>query len=343
MKQKIKRVIQNKKMLIGLAELAVVIGIIAIFCLLMIPKDRVPNRTHSYSRVEQEEYEIVDNYITRVLPLTEYETFIETATETLNNASEDANYVLKVYKDAEKTEEVTEGYIASGMFVEVVEERQTNVEEVNEGIENKAENITTNEISSEEIAQESKDLSYIVRVIGDMTGDADINVTELTKMIKGVVGLTGWDFTEEDKLSADISGDKEIDIVDIELCINYIVFGELDVEDNKPDEPDQPDNPDEPEEPTIKYTVTFKNEDGTVISTNIYEEGDTVQIPENPEKPGNETCIYKFIGWTPEVEEIVTKDAEYIAQYQEEYFIVRVEATDTLEGVSYFTLKKYRN
>ena len=155
MKQKIERVMKNKKMLIGLMELAVVIGIIAIFCLLMIPKDRVPNRTHSYSKMEVTEYEIVDNYITRVMPLTEYEAFIEIAKTTLNNASEDANYALKVYKDAEKTEEVTEGYISSGMFVEITTENEATEEDRTNEIENETTNEVTNE-RSEGVVEEKE-------------------------------------------------------------------------------------------------------------------------------------------------------------------------------------------
>ena len=88
MKQKIERVIRNKKLLIGLAELAVVVGIIAIFCLLMIPKDRVPNRTHSYSKEEVTEYEIVDKFI---------ECF-KIILEKINNEEKLVNEEIKVFE-----------------------------------------------------------------------------------------------------------------------------------------------------------------------------------------------------------------------------------------------------
>ena len=39
-------------------------------------------------------------------------------------------------------------------------------------------------------------------------------------------------------------------------------------------------------------------------------------VPENPTKPGDNTYTYEFKGWTPEVEETVTKDAEYTANYE---------------------------
>ena len=235
MKQKIENVIRNKKVAIALMECFVAIGCIIAICLLMTPKDKVLETTYSYSKVEEvTEYRVVDNYITRVMPHTTYETFKEIAENTLNKASEDVKYTVKVYLDAEKTEEVTEGYIASGMIVEAIEEsEEVEVEE--------------EQLSEEVSAEESKGIIYTVSVIGDMTKDGDINVTELTKLIKGVIGLSEYNFTEEEKLAADISGDGEINVVDIELCINYIVFGELELEE-------------------IEYTVIYEK----TANTNIY-------------------------------------------------------------------------
>ncbi|MGN1297247.1 MAG: leucine-rich repeat protein [Clostridia bacterium] len=501
MKQKIEKVIRNKKVTIALMECAVAIGCIVIFCLFMIPKDRIPDTTHSYSKVEEvTKYKMVDNYITRVMPLTDYETFKEIAENTLNNGAEGKNYTVKVYSDAEKTREVTSGYIASGMIVEgtaeterkvgesteVVGETEVEVtesvvgneeEKLENGLE-EVENDTIDEVDGKEKSEVEEDdkeiVSYRISVIGDMTKDGDINVTELTKITKCVIGLSNWSFTEEEKLAADLNGDGQIDITDIECCINYIVFGELEVvDDHEIAEPTieckgekeeasewynsevevniieneekesilktettietqlkgtgeikretttektfqleedgiyvissqtygKNGNKSEIVTKTIKidkeaYTIVFKDEDGTVISektdyhygdtviipvaptkledqtytyefagwkkegteetgvtevtgnaeyvatytstykeyiitfklengkadiTTTYHYGDTVTVPENPAKAEDETYIYDFTGWTPEVEETVTKNAEYTATYTSTY------------------------
>ena len=289
MKQKIEKVIRNKKVAIALMECAVAIGCIVIFCLFMIPKDRIPDTTHSYSKVEKvTKYKVVDNYITRVMPLTDYETFKQIAESTLNNGAEGKNYTVKVYFDAEKTKEVTSGYIASGMIAEA---------------ENKAVNPTevAGKTELEENEEENnKTVSYTISILGDMTKDGDINVTELTKITKCVIGLSNWSFTEEEKLASDLNGDGQIDIRDIESCINYIVFGELDIQEEK-------------------YTVTFKDYDGSIISTKTnYHYGDKIEIPENPTREPDETYNYEFAGWNPEITgtETVTGNAEYIATYR---------------------------
>ena len=296
MKQRLENVIKNKKVMITLMEILIAIGCIVIFYLLMSSNNRAKETTYSYSKVEEvTEYRVVDNYITRVEPLTSYETFKEIAENTLNNASEDVQYTVKVYSDAEKTEEVTSGYIGSGMIVEAIEKTEETATEEQTKIESEE---TIEEQPSEELPEESTGITYTVSVIGDMTGDGEINIIELTKLIKGVVGLTDWRFTEEEKLAADISGDIEINVVDIEFCIDYIVFGKLDFEE-------------------ATFTVTFKDYDGKVISTkDNYHYGDTIEIPEEPTREADEMYTYEFLGWEPVISEKVTKDEEYVATYK---------------------------
>ena len=205
MKQNKEKKIKNKKLSILLLQCAIAIGCIIIFYIVMTPKDRVKDTTYSYSKLEEvKEYEIEGNYITRVRPLTEYKVFKETAEYTLNNNQEGKKYKVKIYSDSNKAQEVTEGNIKSGMVLE--------------GIPNS------------ENAEKAQTVTYNIAVIGDFTKDGDINVTELTKIIKGVVGLNDWIFTAEEKLIADFNGDKEINVVDIEECINYIVYGKLTLE-----------------------------------------------------------------------------------------------------------------
>ena len=187
MKQKEEKKIKSRKLSILLLQCVIVIGCIVIFYILMTPKDRVKDTTYSYSKLEEvKEYEIEGDYITRVRPLTEYKTFKETAEYTLNNNQEGKKYTVKVYSDTNKTIEVTEGYIKSGMVLE--------------GIPN-----------IYNMANET--VTYTIGVIGDFTKDGDITIAELTKIIKGVVGLNDWRFTEEEKLIADFNGDKKINVV----------------------------------------------------------------------------------------------------------------------------------
>ncbi|MGN1126002.1 MAG: InlB B-repeat-containing protein, partial [Ruminococcus sp.] len=67
---------------------------------------------------------------------------------------------------------------------------------------------------------------------------------------------------------------------------------------------------------TDKYTVTFKNYDGTVISTQQYSAGETVVAPtETPVKPADEQYTYTFSGWDKDIVETVNADATYTAVF----------------------------
>ena len=245
MEQKEEKKIKNKRLSILLLQCAIVIGCIIIFYILFTPKDRVKDTTYSYSKVEKvEEYEIQGEYITRVRPLTQYKTFKETAEYTLNNNEAGLKYTVKVYLDSNKTQEVTEGYIKSGMVLEGIP-----------NIDN-----TTNETGT-----------YTISVIGDFTKDGDITISELTKVIKGVVGLSDWVFTEEEKLIADFNGDKDVNVVDIEECINYIVYGRLTLENGTKLKAT--------DEYGITWNYTYQNGEATNVYYDSGELEEEVRIP----------------------------------------------------------------
>ena len=67
----------------------------------------------------------------------------------------------------------------------------------------------------------------------------------------------------------------------------------------------------------IEYTVTFKNADGAVISTNTYHYGDAVQAPPPPEKPAGTAEDATFRGWGRPVT-ACTGDAVYTAVFSSE-------------------------
>ncbi len=68
----------------------------------------------------------------------------------------------------------------------------------------------------------------------------------------------------------------------------------------------------------IDYTVIFKDEDGTILSTKTYHYGDEVIAPATPTKAADETYTYTFAGWDKEVVDCVG-DATYTATYDFAY------------------------
>lgn len=71
----------------------------------------------------------------------------------------------------------------------------------------------------------------------------------------------------------------------------------------------------------VKATVTFLNEDGTVLSTTQYAYGETVVEPEVPAKPAEGELEYKFMGWDKPVT-ACHGDAVYTAVFKPIYTVV---------------------
>ena len=80
------------------------------------------------------------------------------------------------------------------------------------------------------------------------------------------------------------------------------------------------------------YTVTFRDWEGNVISEDQYHKGDTITIPDDPEKPSTEMYCYSFSGWDPVVSSVCTGDVTYDPLYLEDYMRYTVRICDSLGG-----------
>lgn len=76
----------------------------------------------------------------------------------------------------------------------------------------------------------------------------------------------------------------------------------------------------------IDYTITFKDWDGTIISSETYHYYDTVTEPV-PTRAADNTYTYTFSGWDREVS-LVLRDATYTAQYTATYIDYTVTFQD---------------
>lgn len=108
---------------------------------------------------------------------------------------------LKIYKDKTLQQEITTGYVGTGM-------------------------VATDE--------EGKDI-YEISVIGDLDGDGIASQVEITHIIRNLTGLKGYDLEGLQKISADINGDGAVNQIDVTKYINYLVYGELDIKRPEPD------------------------------------------------------------------------------------------------------------
>ncbi len=75
------------------------------------------------------------------------------------------------------------------------------------------------------------------------------------------------------------------------------------------------------------FEIKFVDENGNEISSKTYHYGDTVVVPEAPEKVADKTYTYKFAGWDKDVT-TVTGNATYKATYTSEYIDYTIKFVD---------------
>lgn len=64
-----------------------------------------------------------------------------------------------------------------------------------------------------------------------------------------------------------------------------------------------------------QYTVTFKNYDGTVLESKLWNEGETPVCSVTPTRADDDANTYSFVGWTPEIVPVAA-DAVYTAVFE---------------------------
>ena len=82
-----------------------------------------------------------------------------------------------------------------------------------------------------------------------------------------------------------------------------------------------------------KYTITFVDEDGTILSTADYEYGtaaEDIELPTSPVKEADEDYTYSFKAWAPKIVD-VTEDATYMVTYTATAIPKPTPAAPTLE------------
>ena len=98
-------------------------------------------------------------------------------------------------------------------------------------------------------------------------------------------------------------------------------------------------------EEDIRYNFIYYNDDGEEVVARIdgYTFGNKLEIPTSATKEPTDTIKYTFESWDMIGMEDISKTEKTVkfkATYKEEYFVARLEETDTLEGKSYMTLQE---
>ncbi|MBE5805737.1 MAG: hypothetical protein E7313_03390, partial [Clostridiales bacterium] len=197
---------------------------------------------------ESVNYLVTDSCISRVYPETEVETFVTSFSE---------GEEVKVYTDKLCTQEVTDGFVMSGMYAKYTEnDRVFEISVLGDIDENEAKGSNVN----------------------TLVGDGVLNQIELTRDIRESIEDDNWKISEEvERKSADVNCTGIIDERAVQSIVEYIVFGNLNI-----------DEVELVEKPTVEVVLGDLNEN-TVYTTNV-----KLKINENEENALK--TVYKITG-----------------------------------------------
>lgn len=91
---------------------------------------------------------------------------------------------------------------------------------------------------------------------------------------------------------------------------------------------------------TNQYTITWKDDDGSVLRTDTLTYGDVPVYGTDPVKTGDAQYSYAFAGWTPAVQNVYG-NAEYTATYAQNVNSYTVTYTDGVDAVELFADQSY--
>ncbi len=66
-----------------------------------------------------------------------------------------------------------------------------------------------------------------------------------------------------------------------------------------------------------EYTITFLDATGETLTSKSYFYGDTIEVPQDPEKQGDAQYSYQFTGWNPTVPETVSTSQTFTPQFEQ--------------------------
>ena len=94
---------------------------------------------------------------------------------------------------------------------------------------------------------------------------------------------------------------------------------------------------------TNQYTITWKDEDGSVLDTETYDYGSTPSYKgTDPIKQSTDFVYYTFSGWSPNIS-VVTDDAIYSATYVEKNYAIELNTLNWQDYLSFsFVLDDYQ-
>ena len=140
----------------------------------------------------------------------------------------------------------------------------------------------------------SADEPTIKYKMGDANLDGSVNTRDVVLIKQSIVGIA--ELTDEQKIYADTYADGIVNTRDVVLIQQHIVGMDVGL--------------------TKKFSIVWKNYDGTVLKTDRVETDDEpVYNGETPIKNSDSLYNYEFDGWFPEIK-IATENAEYTARFK---------------------------